>query len=500
MSHRLSHARPVESAPTLTVTAPSVPITVLWPPGRSNVRPGLAAVTAGDRGEGESIVPSPLIHQYRTLLVRGLFGSIDHEIMLNQESRVTILAGPNGCGKTHVLKLYRALLGLDIPSLMSSPYSSVKVALTNGYEISANRLDAADAIRSDLQGITAQRITHHIAFNSAEMPTEATEDDLPGYLHQTPDGRWFDNRIQRYISPRLIEQRYNVQVGTEHSRRKMLSEHSWLAALVPEEMPILIDTKRLDTSFYPQLQRGVEVGVRGSGMRGGAAGRIGEYIEQVRIQITEARRESLQRSQEADEKFAATLLRRSRSTVQEEKLKTRYQRLAEMHAELNESGLTGQAVAVQFPPSTNPTERRILNVFIDDWERKLAPLIPVNEKLKVLRRIVNEKFVRKTLAFDHRGYMKFVSSDGVDVSVDQLSSGEQHLLALFTMLLFSAHPGSIVLIDEPEISLHAAWKHAFVEDLEQVARLSELVVVLATHSSAVINGRWDLVRELELPN
>lgn len=67
------------------------------------------------------------------------------------------------------------------------------------------------------------------------------------------------------------------------------------------------------------------------------------------------------------------------------------------------------------------------------------------------------------------------------------------------MMLFAAAPGSLVLIDEPEISLHAAWKHSFVDDVSRIARLNDLQVVLATHSTAIINGKWDLVRELTLP-
>jgi predicted ATP-binding protein involved in virulence len=67
------------------------------------------------------------------------------------------------------------------------------------------------------------------------------------------------------------------------------------------------------------------------------------------------------------------------------------------------------------------------------------------------------------------------------------------------MLLFSARSGSLVLIDEPEISMHAAWKHSFLDDISEVAKLSELQIVLATHSSAIINGNWDLVREIEAP-
>ena len=37
--------------------------------------------------------------------VKGLFGMFDHEIPLNQESRITIVHGPNGVGKTILIHL-----------------------------------------------------------------------------------------------------------------------------------------------------------------------------------------------------------------------------------------------------------------------------------------------------------------------------------------------------------------------------------------------------------
>ena len=41
--------------------------------------------------------------------VKGLFGMFDHEIPLNQESRITIVHGPNGVGKTVLMELVHSL-------------------------------------------------------------------------------------------------------------------------------------------------------------------------------------------------------------------------------------------------------------------------------------------------------------------------------------------------------------------------------------------------------
>lgn len=268
---------------------------------------------------------------------------------------------------------------------------------------------------------------------------------------------------------------------------ELLVDHGWLGDLIENRNPIFIDTKRLDT-FQA---------------KGGSDGtptfksRIDQYIEQVKVQVADARRASLAVTQESDQTFAKRVLNRSKKVIRGEDLKKRYEDIAERSAELYRSGLSQTLVDVQFPSSAvDETETRVLSIFIDDWQSKLEPLLPVNEKLKALQRIVNEKFIGKRLRLDKTGALVFVANDGSVIPVTLLSSGEQHILALFTMLLFSAQPGSVVLIDEPEISLHAAWKHAFLEDITDVANIADLQIILATHSSGIINGRWDLVQEL----
>jgi predicted ATPase len=62
--------------------------------------------------------------------------------------------------------------------------------------------------------------------------------------------------------------------------------------------------------------------------------------------------------------------------------------------------------------------------------------------------------------------------------------------------LFREEEGTTVLIDEPELSLHVSWQHTMVDDLTEIASLVGLSFVIATHSTAIINGRWDLVEEL----
>ena len=64
-------------------------------------------------------------------------------------------------------------------------------------------------------------------------------------------------------------------------------------------------------------------------------------------------------------------------------------------------------------------------------------------------------------------------------------------------LLFKVEPNSLILIDEPEISLHVEWKMQFLKDLQEITKLAHLNVLISTHSPTLIHDRWDLTVALK---
>lgn len=72
-------------------------------------------------------------------------------------------------------------------------------------------------------------------------------------------------------------------------------------------------------------------------------------------------------------------------------------------------------------------------------------------------------------------------------------SGEQQELVLHYDLLFRVPSNTIVLIDEPELSLHVAWQKRFLPDLLKIVELSNFDALVATHSPYVVGDRGDLM-------
>ncbi|GIL30454.1 ATP-binding protein [Actinocatenispora comari] len=416
-----------------------------------------------------------------------LYENAEHHLNFGDHGPVSIIAGPNGVGKTHILRTIHGILGNRPESLLRTPFKEIVIELDTRKLIRAISSPDHTKRKVSLRGEGPRgRIYGELSIKPEGRP-------LPYYWQEIEDGVFLNTRTNEIIPEDYVEDfiRYDINTaveprGTRPRRRKTAPRPAWWREF-GQLSSVFIDTKRLDTGLQnPDLRHPQRY-----------HSRIDEYIDQVRIQVTEARRMSLAASQRADESFAARVFAGGRARTSSVLIEE-YDELAEQNAELFKSGLSTASWDMELPSrELDTTERRVLSAFIEDWKKKITPLLPVHERLKTLQQIVNDKFIGKTLLLDSSGRLVFHSNlDGQPIPVNVLSSGEQHLLALFTMLLFSTSSGTVVLIDEPEISLHAAWKHSFISDITDVATICGLQIILATHSAGIINGRWDIVEEL----
>jgi ABC-type transport system involved in cytochrome c biogenesis ATPase subunit len=427
------------------------------------------------------------------LTVESLFGYLDHTVdFRTEDGAITILTGANGSGKTHVLKILRSLVSFDYMSFGRFPCQRAELQYVSSKQLEFAQVD------DDVVRLSGRLPTRELGEILLRIPPDPFEDTLPEYIDRLDDDVWVDVRDGEMMSSAVVRSRYGgrqtrTRPGVEVLGNPDAPLEEWIAAFRAAAPPTIVETQRLDLRVPPYQDH------QRSGLSRGPTSRVRQYVDQIIDQVAAARRASLEASQRADRQFAARALDRARFTVREPELRRNYQVLAEFNQRLNGNGLTEASAGVEFPGGrTNPTERRIISVFLEDWASKLQPLEAVHNKIELLRAVVDTKLLDKQLSFDN-GQVSFVNTvTSQPISVERLSSGEQHLLALFTMLIFSAAPGTLVLVDEPEISLHAAWKHAFLSDIREVAKLNDLQVVLATHSSGIIHGEWDLAEELSL--
>jgi hypothetical protein len=311
------------------------------------------------------------------------------------------------------------------------------------------------------------------------------EVSVPPHFEQVGPDLYIDQRTREPATLVELERRF----GRSRMRRQRFAGFpEWFR---PDQWRTdFIETKRLDSL----LARAHAAAAR----RDTGRAPIHHYLDAVQEAMERAWVESSRSAQGRDRTFARRLLDKgSRLAVRPEELRTRYSKIEARATELARNGLLDESLDVLPAGKLNPTEKRIISLFLDDFDAKLAPLEPVSSKLNQLRAIIDPKFLNKRIEFEVSSGVEFITEpDDSEIDADALSSGEQHELALVSRLLFSVPGGTTVLIDEPELSLHVSWQHRMLTDLTAIAALADLSFVLATHSTALINGRWEPVEEL----
>ncbi|MBR1611128.1 MAG: AAA family ATPase [Methanobrevibacter sp.] len=77
----------------------------------------------------------------------------------------------------------------------------------------------------------------------------------------------------------------------------------------------------------------------------------------------------------------------------------------------------------------------------------------------------------------------------------KLSSGEKQLLVILLTVLLEENEHYVLLMDEPEISLHVEWQQKLVNIIRQLN--PNVQIILTTHSPAVIMNGWlDVVTDV----
>ncbi|MCM7529995.1 AAA family ATPase [Enterobacter quasiroggenkampii] len=138
----------------------------------------------------------------------------------------------------------------------------------------------------------------------------------------------------------------------------------------------------------------------------------------------------------------------------------------------------------------------MLDTYIEVESKKLhADRRPV--KRTVLRRVMNNHLA------DSGKRMRRTASEitieclnsGV-LSYKALSSGERQLLYIMLKVVNGRDRNSIILMDEPEISLHLNWQETLIDSIREINPLSQLIIV--THSPGIVmNGYRDAFRDMK---
>lgn len=106
------------------------------------------------------------------------------------------------------------------------------------------------------------------------------------------------------------------------------------------------------------------------------------------------------------------------------------------------------------------------------------------DKLNELFKPTNKRFVES----EEDSRPKVLLQNGETLSLFQLSSGEKQLLIILMTVLCQDEKSTILLLDEPEISLHTRWQHELIDIIRTLNPHCQIIAM--THSPSIFNDGW----------
>ena len=120
------------------------------------------------------------------------------------------------------------------------------------------------------------------------------------------------------------------------------------------------------------------------------------------------------------------------------------------------------------------------NEKVGDVQKKVFD--EINEIFEILK--INVKV--EDISQDGRNIPIFKNSAGEKFDINELSSGEKQLF-LRTLAIKMLNPeNSIILIDEPELSLHPKWQQQIVDVYKKIGKNNQIII--ATHSPHILGS------------
>jgi len=425
-----------------------------------------------------------------SIKIENLFEIFNYDISFKPNENVLIITGPNGFGKTMVLNIIFNLFNRKFLFFQKLVFDNISLCLDENIKVSISKVMEADKPKISFSffenDIEIERFDYS---HKLEHDLERNIQNFLPVRKIAPD-IWMEHRTDKILNIDDLLNEYADQLPDEISKNILRIKSERVNSILDSIQVHLIREQRLfkkaqytDRNYREEKEQTVMIET------------IQTYAKDLKQLILEFSQKSFIQTQELDSSYPKRLTSEN-NILSRDEYEKRYNTLKNKQKKLTEFGLYESK---QEFLNYNTADAKALSVYLKDFELKLGVFDDLLEKLELFTNILNERrFTYKSINVSRTKGFYFKTIKGKELELSQLSSGEQHEVVLLYELIFNVKPDILVLIDEPEISLHVTWQKEFLNDLLKIIKIHNIQVLIATHSPSIINDRWDLVYNLEI--
>lgn len=419
------------------------------------------------------------------LSVRGLFGTFNYDITFEEDQPILMLTGPNGYGKTTLLRILNSLYRQDLVFFYQLEFEKIEVSFGNKvltvesiYESEENNLfddedffnDAVDTQKTRKKQVSFSIKSDGIFSRKEKGEYIYGEKELSGAVRNLGYYRRTSLETRDFTSNEFYEfYRQNAEVINSILSRGGVGKSLFMylnqlkSVFIPSQRLYSIEKDRMKSTS------------------------IHDVVSELQKKMDVAYRSYLKDSQRKDSKFIDSFLTSS-TTYSKEEYNQILKEVKEFAGKLNHFGLIEKTTYHPY----SKDNAKVLSTYIKIQLEKLQQYKGILDKLELFSELLrSKKFINKQFLFSVEDGLLIKNNFGKFLDVNKLSSGEKNEIIMLYKLIFETEDKSLLYIDEPENSLHVAWQLTFIDELQRIAETKSLQVIVATHSPQIIAERWD---------
>lgn len=410
--------------------------------------------------------------QIESVKVEKLFGLYDYEF--NKEigqnpSGFMILYGDNGTGKTTILKILYHLFSSEVQrghksQLANIRFKSIVVRLVDGSIVEAYRV----ASNSGYLGDYSLRYRKGEKDISCKMTCKYDEERG---LYYIPSSDPVSKAVSAYYSFLNIFKENNILYISDDRR-----EDGYKRASIEgkndknkygESEEIIKEMKALQEWIISQVLEETKKGEEGTS----------EIYSRILANFTK-------RPPESNEERSFERLQQALN-----ELTQKADRLVNLGFIPNPDYNMVLSKIAQVDKKKEEVVYNILAPYLETQNKKMNALDNLADKVLFFTHSLNDYLYRKTAEYSvSEGLRVFPIENRAPISYSKLSSGEKQLILLFGKIIRASTMDSLIIIDEPEISLNIKWQRMLLDTMKYLVRGSNVQFVIATHSFEILSG------------
>lgn len=426
--------------------------------------------------------------------IKGLFKTYNHDIEFSGDGRLKIILGQNGIGKTAMLKIMNAFFSHNIEDIQHYYFEQIIFALDNGQKIILNH-DTSD-VRISLNEKKKQQT---VLFSEIRDTTDDALSKMKNILlkesfRRMDSNSWMNRMTGDILTTDALIDLYKDKYP-QLTNLNICGYPKWLNEIVKQIHVEMIDTKRLQSRINPERE-----GI--SRVTWEVSETVKVYVKDFLKQLERARAEASKVAAELDRTYPNRLIQsfeKYQKNLTMNNLKKNLTVLKTKRESLMKVGLMDAAKDEVLSRNfiVNDSISVALNIYLEDSTKKLEAYDDMVTKVNLLIDLISHRFLDKKISVEGtEGLVVRSTITKEKIDFDGLSSGEQHLFILYYYMLFKYSQDTLLLLDEPEISLHITWQKKFIADLMRIMELNPMNILIATHAPSIVRDYWSVTQEL----